>query len=241
MSKALDSLPIDDEGMLPPWPDWWPDDALERLCPDAELRSEFVADCPRVPRGVFAQPIPAPPFEGPCAYLAFGDVYATEQRRADRYGWPTAAVPRGHLAPLIAPDELVDISVLRQVAESTEPLVVPNVESHPLFTARAISEGKAVRGFAAVPIASTRDYARAALCVIDSKPLALSASEIDALFADGTIHGGMLPKIGSALDAVKNGVASSHIIDGRVEHALLLEVLTNQGVGTMIRADAPPT
>ena len=65
----------------------------------------------------------------------------------------------------------------------------------------------------------------------------LTASEIDALFADGTIHGGMLPKIGSALDAVRNGVASSHIIDGRVEHALLLEVLTNQGVGTMIRAD----
>jgi acetylglutamate kinase len=65
----------------------------------------------------------------------------------------------------------------------------------------------------------------------------LTAREIDALFADGTIHGGMLPKIGSALDAVKNGVSSSHIIDGRVEHALLLEVLTNEGVGTMIRAD----
>ena len=64
----------------------------------------------------------------------------------------------------------------------------------------------------------------------------LTASEIEALFADGTIHGGMLPKIGSALDAVKNGVKSSHIIDGRVEHALLLEVLTNEGVGTMIRA-----
>ena len=67
----------------------------------------------------------------------------------------------------------------------------------------------------------------------------LTASEIDRLFADGTIHGGMLPKIGSALDAVKNGVKSSHIIDGRVEHALLLEVLTNEGVGTMIRADEP--
>jgi len=65
----------------------------------------------------------------------------------------------------------------------------------------------------------------------------LSASEIEVLFADGTIHGGMLPKIGSALDAVKNGVKSSHIIDGRVEHALLLEVLTNEGVGTMISAD----
>ena len=67
----------------------------------------------------------------------------------------------------------------------------------------------------------------------------LTASEIDGLFADGTIHGGMLPKIGSALDAVRNGVKSSHIIDGRVEHALLLEVLTNEGVGTMIRADEP--
>ena len=68
----------------------------------------------------------------------------------------------------------------------------------------------------------------------------LTASEIDRLFADGTIHGGMLPKIGSALDAVKNGVRSSHVIDGRVEHALLLEVLTNEGVGTMIRADDSP-
>ncbi len=65
----------------------------------------------------------------------------------------------------------------------------------------------------------------------------LTASEIEALFADGTISGGMLPKIGSALDAVKNGVKSSHIIDGRVDHALLLEVLTNEGVGTMILAD----
>jgi len=68
----------------------------------------------------------------------------------------------------------------------------------------------------------------------------LTASEIDRLFADGTIHGGMLPKMGSALDAVKNGVKSSHIIDGRVDHALLLEVLTNEGVGTMIRADDTP-
>ena len=69
----------------------------------------------------------------------------------------------------------------------------------------------------------------------------LTASQIDSLFADGTIHGGMLPKIGSALDAVKNGVKTSHVIDGRVEHALLLEVLTNEGVGTMIRADNAPS
>ncbi|GGY08648.1 acetylglutamate kinase [Paludibacterium paludis] len=64
----------------------------------------------------------------------------------------------------------------------------------------------------------------------------LSAAEVDALFADGTIHGGMMPKISSALEAARNGVASVHIIDGRVPHALLLEILTNEGVGTMIRA-----
>jgi acetylglutamate kinase len=64
----------------------------------------------------------------------------------------------------------------------------------------------------------------------------LSAREIDALFADGTLSGGMLPKISSALDAARSGVKSVHIIDGRVEHALLLEVLTDEGVGTLIRA-----
>jgi len=63
----------------------------------------------------------------------------------------------------------------------------------------------------------------------------LTARKVDELFADGTISGGMLPKISSALDAVKNGVNACHIIDGRVEHALLLEILTNEGVGTLIR------
>jgi acetylglutamate kinase len=63
----------------------------------------------------------------------------------------------------------------------------------------------------------------------------LTPKQVDELFADGTIHGGMLPKIGSALDAAKGGVKSVHIIDGRVEHALLLEVLTDEGVGTLIR------
>ncbi|MDR2208453.1 MAG: acetylglutamate kinase [Azoarcus sp.] len=59
--------------------------------------------------------------------------------------------------------------------------------------------------------------------------------EIDAMVADGTLSGGMLPKISSALDAARNGVASVHIIDGRVEHCLLLEILTDHGVGTMIK------
>src|SRR3989338_1144216 len=64
----------------------------------------------------------------------------------------------------------------------------------------------------------------------------LTPKMVDALFADGTISGGMLPKIASALDAAKNGVRSVHIIDGRVEHALLLEILTDEGVGTLIKS-----
>jgi acetylglutamate kinase len=64
----------------------------------------------------------------------------------------------------------------------------------------------------------------------------LSARQIDALFADGTLSGGMLPKISGALDAAKSGVNSVHIIDGRVPHVLLLEILTEQAFGTLIRS-----
>ncbi len=64
----------------------------------------------------------------------------------------------------------------------------------------------------------------------------LSARQIDELFADGTISGGMLPKISGALDAAKSGVNAVHIIDGRVPHAMLLEILTDQAYGTMIRS-----
>ena len=64
----------------------------------------------------------------------------------------------------------------------------------------------------------------------------LTAREIDALIADGTISGGMLPKIAGALDAAKSGVHAVHIIDGRVPHAMLLEILTDQAYGTMIRS-----
>jgi len=64
----------------------------------------------------------------------------------------------------------------------------------------------------------------------------LTPRQIDDLVADGTLSGGMLPKIASALDAARNGVKSVHIIDGRVEHSLLLEILTDHGVGTMIKS-----
>jgi acetylglutamate kinase len=64
----------------------------------------------------------------------------------------------------------------------------------------------------------------------------LTPRRIDDLVAKGVISGGMLPKIGSALDAARNGVKAVHIIDGRVPNALLLEVLTDQGVGTLIKS-----
>jgi acetylglutamate kinase len=64
----------------------------------------------------------------------------------------------------------------------------------------------------------------------------ITPKQIDDMVADGTLSGGMLPKISSALDAARSGVKSVHIIDGRVEHALLLEILTDDGVGTLIKS-----
>ena len=64
----------------------------------------------------------------------------------------------------------------------------------------------------------------------------VTPEQINAMVEDGTLHGGMLPKIASALEAAQSGVKSVHIIDGRVEHALLLEILTNHGFGTMIKS-----
>ena len=64
----------------------------------------------------------------------------------------------------------------------------------------------------------------------------VTPARIDEMVADGTLYGGMLPKISSALDAARAGVQGVHIIDGRVEHALLLEILTSHGFGTMIKS-----
>lgn len=66
----------------------------------------------------------------------------------------------------------------------------------------------------------------------------LNAAQVNHLIEEGVIYGGMLPKIACALDAVKAGVASAHIIDGRVQHAALLEIFTDEGVGTLIRGEA---
>ncbi|MEQ1728187.1 MAG: diguanylate cyclase [Vicinamibacterales bacterium] len=121
-------------------------------------------------------------------YLRFGDEEALTYHLAARDGD----------APLASTD-LLDVAVLRQVAESTEPLVVPDLENHPLFTARSGVAAGQVRGFAAVPIPSSRDYARAALCVLDTKPLALSATEIDALTAYGRHVGLELDRVSAVV------------------------------------------
>ncbi|MBV1914044.1 MAG: acetylglutamate kinase [Pseudomonadales bacterium] len=65
----------------------------------------------------------------------------------------------------------------------------------------------------------------------------LSSQQVELLIEDGTIHGGMLPKIDCALKAVQAGVRTAHIVDGRVAHAVLLEVFTDEGVGTLIKGD----
>ena len=65
----------------------------------------------------------------------------------------------------------------------------------------------------------------------------LEAEETDRLIDQGIIHGGMLPKVFCALEAVRRGVKTSHIIDGRVRHSVLLELLTDSGVGTLIKSD----
>ena len=64
----------------------------------------------------------------------------------------------------------------------------------------------------------------------------LSTNKVNELIKDGTIHGGMLPKIRCALEAVQAGVGTAHIIDGRVQHAVMLEIFTDEGVGTLIRS-----
>lgn len=69
----------------------------------------------------------------------------------------------------------------------------------------------------------------------------LTPDQVQALIEDGTVYGGMLPKIGCALDAVKAGVNAAHIIDGRVEHACMLELFTDEGVGTLITFNPNPT
>ena len=146
-------------------------------------------------------------------------------------------------------DELVDIGQVGEV-ESIDPEIVHRLHTHDFIPGIApLGGGKKGETYninADLVAGKVAEVLKAEkLIVLTNTPgvldqngnllTGLSAKKIDELFANGTISGGMLPKISSALDAVKNGVNTCHIIDGRVEHALLLEVLTDEGVGTLIR------
>jgi acetylglutamate kinase len=147
-------------------------------------------------------------------------------------------------------DELIDLGQVGEV-ESIDPQIVSLLETGEFIPVVAPigvgSDGRSYNINADLVAGKLAEILRAEKLVLltntpgvldkDGKLLTgLTPKQIDALFADGTLSGGMLPKISSALDAAKGGVKSVHIIDGRVEHALLLEVLTDEGVGTLIRS-----
>jgi hypothetical protein len=94
------------DGWLPPWADWWGAEALAELLPDADLRTRFIAGCPRVPVAMLEEVRPAAAFweASPCGYLRLSDGYRDEAERARALGWPVAEVTGHHLSMLTDPD-----------------------------------------------------------------------------------------------------------------------------------------
>ncbi len=148
------------------------------------------------------------------------------------------------------PGEMIDIGMVGQI-ESVDPSIIQTLTQSGFVPVIAPigsgEEGETYNINADVVAGKVAEILRAEKLVLltniagvldkSGKLLTgLTSREIDELFADGTISGGMLPKIASALEAAKAGVNAVHIIDGRVDHCLLLEILTAQGVGTMIRS-----
>ncbi|MCX7199764.1 MAG: acetylglutamate kinase [Proteobacteria bacterium] len=148
------------------------------------------------------------------------------------------------------PDEKIDIGQVGEI-ESVDPSIIQTLTSSgfiPVIAPIASgSEGETYNINADLVAGKVAEILKAEkLMLLTNTPgvldkegnllTGLTARRIDELFADGTISGGMLPKIASALDAARGGVSSVHIIDGRVDHSVLLEIMTDQGVGTMIRS-----
>ena len=148
------------------------------------------------------------------------------------------------------PDEKIDIGQVGEI-ESVDPSIIQTLTSSgfiPVIAPIASgSEGETYNIDADLVAGKVAEILKAEkLMLLTNTPgvldkegnllTGLTARRIDELFADGTISGGMLPKIASALDAARGGVSSVHIIDGRVDHSVLLEIMTDQGVGTMIRS-----
>jgi hypothetical protein len=87
-------------GDLPPWADWWPPGALERLVPDEATRGALLAELEPLPLVYFEEQAPAAALTSPCAYLQLSRAYEDEARAAGRYGWPVVNLPLHHLALL---------------------------------------------------------------------------------------------------------------------------------------------
>ena len=154
----------------------------------------------------------------------------------------------GEHDPALDAPEIIDIGHVGEV-ESVDPEIVKLLESGefiPVIAPIGVDEAGQTYNINADIVAGT--LARTLMAeklvlmtntagVLDENGdimTGLSAAEVDQLVKSGAIHGGMLPKVACALDAVKSGVKSAHIIDGRVKHALLLEVFSDEGVGTLI-------
>ncbi len=148
------------------------------------------------------------------------------------------------------PNEFVDIGHVGEI-ESIEPSVITALEAGgfiPVVAPIGVGhEGESYNINADLVAGKLAEVLRAEkLVMLTNTPGVLDEQgklltgvtprQIDEMVANGTLSGGMLPKISSALEAARSGVKTVHIIDGRVPHALLLEVLTDQGVGTLIRS-----
>ena len=149
-----------------------------------------------------------------------------------------------------APGDLIDIGQVGDIV-SIDPSLIALLDSGafiPLIAPIGVgSEGETYNINADVVAGKIAEVLKAEkLVLLTNTPGVLDQSgklitgitpkQIDDMVADGTLSGGMLPKISSALDAARGGVKGVHIIDGRVEHALLLEILTDEGVGTLIKS-----
>lgn len=150
--------------------------------------------------------------------------------------------------PSLSAPEIIDIGHVGEV-ESVDPEIVKLLESGefiPIIAPIGVGDDGQTYNINADIVAGTlaRTLMAEKLILMTNTPgvldekgdvmTGLSSAEVGRLVESGAIHGGMLPKVSCALDAVKSGVRTAHIIDGRVEHALLLEVFSNEGVGTLI-------
>ena len=153
------------------------------------------------------------------------------------------AIPKaGGKYGLVGEVTSVDSSVIEKLLQDKFiPVIAPiasgNAVNHPGFNINAdLAASKIAAGLKAKKILFMTDI----VGVLDKdKKLieTLTESEIKAYKEDGTIHGGMIPKVDACLEAVHGGVEKAHIIDGRVEHSILLEIFTSDGVGTVIKQD----